>query len=205
MQRLLRIHMAKREIDSFLRHWLNGDESVFKDVVNYYYHQMYAFAIQMVRNREDAEELVMNAFLKLWQHKRRIVYVSRPEEYLFGILRREVIGYARKRVVANESLENISLLELGVEDHPEFTLHELNLRYQNALAKLTPRQRAIFLMSREQDMSQQEIADSTGISVNTVSNHMNAALKVFHEEWKKYPDALLLLLFISPTLTLLMS
>lgn len=182
--------MAKREIDRFIEQWLEGDESAFKGVVNHYYHRMYAFALQMVHNREDTEELVMNAFLRLWQHKNRVIYVSRPDEYLFGILRREVVAYARKRVMVAEPIENIDLGDLGTVEHPEFTLQEVRAKYQRALDKLTPRQREVFQLSREQELSQQEIANTTGLSINTVGNHMNAALKVFRKEMNEYPNAL---------------
>ncbi len=194
--------MAKREIDRFIKQWLEGDEAAFKRVVDYYFHQMHAFALQMVRNREDAEELVMNAFLKLWQHKNRITYVSRPDEYLFGILRREIVGHARKRIVVTEPLENIDLTEQGTVEHPEFTIQEIRAKYQAALDKLTPRQKVVFQLSREQDMTQKEISDRTGLSVNTVGNHMNAALKVFREEMKEYPNVMLVFFLCCPTATL---
>ena len=186
----LTVKMAKREIDRFIERWLEGDESAFKGVVNHYYHQMYAFALQMVHNREDTEELVMNAFLRLWQHKNRVVYVSRPDEYLFGILRREVVAYARKRVLVAEPIENIELEDLGTVEHPEFTIQELRAKYQAALGRLTPRQREVFQLSREQELTQQEISNTTGLSINTVGNHMNAALKVFRKEMNEYPNAL---------------
>lgn len=192
--------MAKREIDRFFEQWLAGDEPAFKNVVDHYYHQMHSFALQMARNREDTEELVMNAFLKLWQHKHRITYVSRPDEYLFGILRREIIGHARKRIMATEPLENIDLTELGTVEQPEFTLLEIRAKYEAALKKLTPRQKVIFQLSREQDMAQQEIAEKTGLSINTVGNHMNSALKVFREEMKEYPNALVIFFLSYPTL-----
>lgn len=175
--------------------WLKGDEQAFQYVVGNYFHQMSAFALQMVRHQEDAEELVMNAFVKLWQHKHRIVDVSRPEEYLFGILRREIVAHARKRVLMTEPIDSIELQDLGKVEHPELELQELRIKYQLALDKLTPRQRMIFQLSREQDMTQQQIADNTGLSVNTVGNHMNAALKVFREEFKECPSAWLLFIF----------
>ncbi|MBE8721496.1 RNA polymerase sigma factor [Sphingobacterium pedocola] len=83
--------MRKRQIEGFIEQWLRGDELAFNGVVDHYYHQMLDFALQMVRNREDAEELVMNSFLKLWQYKRRLVDVSKPDEYLFGILRQGIM------------------------------------------------------------------------------------------------------------------
>ncbi|MEQ7800012.1 sigma-70 family RNA polymerase sigma factor [Pedobacter sp. ASV1-7] len=190
--------MAKQGIDRYMEQWLKGDESAFRSVVDHYFYQMNAFALQMVREREDAEELVMNAFLKLWQHKYRVIYIARPDEYLFGILRREIVAHARKRVMVTESIEIIDTVELGMVAHPEFTLQELRSKYQSALDKLTPRQRTVFQLSREQDMAQKEIADATGLSINTVGNHMNAALKIFREELKEWPNLLLVFALTGP-------
>ncbi|OYD43615.1 RNA polymerase sigma factor [Sphingobacterium cellulitidis] len=194
--------MAKKEIDKYIEQWLKGDEIAFKSIVDHYFHQMHAFSLQMIRNPEDAEELVMNTFLKLWQNKHRVTYVSRPDEYLFGILRREIVAHARKRVLVTQPIETIDLAELGMVAHPEFTLQDLRLKYQSALDKLTPRQKTIFQLSREQDMTQKEIADNTGLSINTVGNHMNAALKVFREEMHECPNLLLVLALTCPTVSL---
>lgn len=177
---------------------MNGHEEAFRDVVEGYFHSMSAFALQMMSNQQDAEELVMNAFLKLWQHKHRIAYVSRPDEYLFGILRREIVAHARKQVLATEPIENIDLAKLGTISHPEIGLEELRRKYQSALNKLTPRQRTVFELSREQELTQQEIAERTGLSVNTVGNHINAALKVFREEMSEYPSTLLVFALSGP-------
>lgn len=190
--------MAAKSIDGYLKAWINGDELAFQHVVSGYFRQMYAFALQMIQNQQDAEELVMNAFLKLWQHKHRIVYVARPDEYLFGILRREIVAHARRRVVATEAIDDIALAELGTVAHPELGMQELHCKYQSALNKLTPRQREVFLLSREQDLTQQEIADETSLSVNTVGNHMNAALKVFREEMTEFPSVLIIIFISSP-------
>lgn len=190
--------MAAKNIDGYIKAWINGHEEAFRDVVEGYFYLMSAFARQMVSNQQDAEELVMNAFLKLWQHKHRIAYVTRPDQYLFGILRREIVAHARKQVLPTEPIENIDLAKLGTISHPEIGLEELRHKYQSALNKLTPRQRTVFELSREQELTQQEIAESTGLSVNTVGNHINAALKVFREEMSEYPSTLLVFALSGP-------
>lgn len=190
--------MAEPEIDGLFKQWQRGNELAFNVIMDYYYPRLMASSLQMVHNREDAEELVMNAILKLWQHKNRLSDVLKLDGYLFGILRQEIAGRSRKRVIAQVDIEEVALNELGSIEHPEFTLQELQAKYQAALDKLTPKQREIFLFSREQDMTQQEIAEKTGLSVHTVSNHMTAALKVFREEMIEYPETLLLVLLTSP-------
>ncbi|SFC81585.1 RNA polymerase sigma-70 factor, ECF subfamily [Parapedobacter composti] len=193
---------AKTEINGFIRKWLEGNELAFNAILDYYYRPLLASSRQMVSNAEDAEELVMNAFLKIWQHKHRLADVRKFDDYLFGILRQEIVARSRKHVMATENIDELPLNAIGMVDHPELTLKELQARYQAALEKLTPRQREVFLYSREQDMSQQEIARRTGMSVHTVNNHMTSALKAFRREMNEYPDTLIVILLTSPyTLT----
>lgn len=181
-----------------MKQWLDGNELAFNAVMDYYFPRLMASSVRMVGNQEDAEELVMNVLLKLWQHKMRLSDVLKLDDYMFGILRQEIAGRSRKRIVAQVPIEQVTLNELGFVQHPELTLQELQTRYEAALNKLTDKQREIFLFSREQELSQQEIAERLGLSVNTVSNHMTAALKVFREEMKECPETWLLILLTSP-------
>lgn len=151
----------------------------------------------MIKNHEDAEELVMNTLLKVWQHKQRLAEVRKFDDYLFGILRQEIAGRARKKVHHAISFEDIKTRDLDAIATEEFDLNyqELQTRYLAAVEKLTPKQREVFLYSREQDLSQQEIAEKTGLSANTVNNHITTALKVLRNEIKEYPLTLLPILY----------
>ena len=197
--------MAIKNIDKHIDAWINGNELAFKSIFDYFYPRLLAASLKPVKNQEDAEELVLNALLKIWQNKHRMKEVNKNlADYLFGILRQEISGLARKKVLITEGLENVPLQELGTVDHPEFTLKDLQLRYQSALNKLTPKQREIFLLSRDQELSQQEIANSMGISVNTVSNHISASLKMMRKELQDYPDAVIIIL-LTVQVTILIS
>lgn len=190
--------MDIKGINGFIEHWKKGNDLAFNHVLDYYYPRLLAASLRMVPNREDAEELVMNTLLKIWQNKHRLSGVVKFDSYLFGILRQEISGRARKRILAAENIDALSPEVLGSTDHPEFTLAELQAAYEAALSKLTPKQREIFLLSREHDMSQQTIAEKTGLSVHTVNNHMTSALKLMREELKIYPEPLLVMVLTTP-------
>jgi RNA polymerase sigma-70 factor (ECF subfamily) len=141
--------MEIKNIDQYIEDWVNGNEIAFKFVFDYYYPRLLATSVKLVDNQEDAEEMVMNALLKIWQHKHRIEGIQHLKKYLFGILRQEVSGLSRKKVLLTEDIEEIPLKNLGTVNHPEFSLKDLQLQYQTALGKLTPKQREIFLLSRD--------------------------------------------------------
>lgn len=74
--------------------------------------------------------------------------------------------------------------------------NELEIILDKALKKLTPRQRQIFEMSRNEQMTHKEIAEILGISVFTVQEHISIALKSIRQCLKEYPDYLAGLLLI---------
>lgn len=183
--------MARQDINEAIQRWLAGDEPAFSQILEFYYPRLLASSLRMISVREDSEELVMNALLKIWQYRHRMSEVRQFDNYLFGILRQEVVALSRKRVMMMQNIEELPLNDLGMVLHPEFTLTELISRYQAALLKLSPKQREVFLALREQDLSRKEIAERTGMSVHTVNSHMNSALKILRQEMKEYPDVLL--------------
>ncbi|EDM37746.1 RNA polymerase ECF-type sigma factor [Pedobacter sp. BAL39] len=193
--------MAKQTIEYYIQLWLSGNEAAFGQILDFYYRRLLYACRKMVSSREDAEELVMNALLKIWQHRHRLSEVRQFDGYLFGILRQEIVGLARKRVVSFEDISDVPLAELGEVAHPELTLNELQSRYQVALNKLSPRQREVFLALREQDLSRDAIAEKMGMSVHTANSHINTALKILRQEMKEYPEALVGIL-VSSTLFL---
>lgn len=186
--------MAKQGIDSYIQEWLAGDEKAFEGILDFYYPRLLVSALKTVTNREDAEELVMNALLKIWQYKLRLHEVRKFDDYLFGILRQEMVRIARKKVLVTETIDDQPLGNLGLVEHPELTLKETLIRYHAALDKLSPKQREVFLALREEELSRKEIAEKAGISINTVNSHMNTALKILRQELKEYPEALIVLL-----------
>ena len=186
--------MTKGHIENYLNDWLKGNDQAFEFILDHYYPRLMAASKQMIPAREDAEELVMNVFLKIWQYKDQLASVHKFDAYLFGILRQQIARHARKNVLLTVPIEDQLISHLGVINHPELNFQDLQLRYQLALNKLHPKQREVFLFSREEELSQQEISDKLGISVSTVNNHITSALKVLRQELKEYPTPLVMLL-----------
>ena len=195
--------MAKENVNVFIDAWINGDEESYTSIFDYYYPRLLSAALNLVKNTDDAEERVMNVLLKVWQLKNRIQDIRELDKYLFGILRQEISGLSRKKILLTETIDGVPLQNLGSVDHPEFSLKDLQLQYQAALNKLTPKQREVFLLSRDEQMSQQEIADHTGLSVNTINNHITSSLKIIRKELQGYPDAVVVALITSSAALLL--
>lgn len=192
--------MSKQEINGYIQQWLAGNEQAFGEILDFYYPRLLTSSLKIVPLREDAEELVMNALLKIWQYRQRLSEVRQFDDYLFGILRQEIIRLSRKRVMPMENIEALPQGNLGTVAHPEFSLKEILLRYQAALDKLSPKQREVFLALREEDLSRKQVAERTGMSIHTVNSHMNTALKILRQEMKEHPEVLVGILAVTATL-----
>lgn len=186
----------KPAIDQILRTWMEGDEASFKTVFDHYYARLVAFAFRISPNRERSEELAANVMFKLWQNKSSLSQVTDFEAYLFRMIRNEVASAWRKKIVITEPLDNVQASELGITQHPEMLIEELQERYVRAVEKLPVRTREIFLMSREEGLTQQQIAERENIAISTVNNHITLALGRLRHELKDYSGSPLILFYI---------
>jgi RNA polymerase sigma-70 factor, ECF subfamily len=182
--------------------WAGGDDEAFRSVFDYFYPRLLAASQRIIQNSEDAEELVMNVLLKTWQCRAQMADIEAPDDYIFGIMRQQIAGFMRKKVIVANPIEEVPLPKLGVIREPEITLREIRERYQAALLKLSSQRKKIFLMSREDQLSHQEIASRTGLSVNTVNNHIKASLKVMRDEFQENMEIIGFLLIVSPAVFL---
>ncbi|MGN5954040.1 RNA polymerase sigma factor [Sphingobacterium lactis] len=189
--------MLKEDIQKHMTLWLSGKEESFNKLIKHYYKILIPSCMRFISKREDTEELVMNVLLKVWQNKARFQEVNNMDSYVYAMLRQEITAFSRKKVLEMISLEDINPVVANSTDHFDLSYKELLKHYQTAIEKLSPKQRKIYLMIREKGYSRNEIAEITGLSVNTINNHMNTALRLLRKELKEYPDLFVLYLTIS--------
>ncbi len=162
-----------------LRLLKDGNMVAFDTIYNQYCKRLFAFIIRYVKLEADAEEIVQEVFIKIWENRSKIDVYSSFESYLFTISYNSSISLLRKRVHEKKYLEHVkSLQEVNVASELTNDLYfkELNSKLQSLLLELTLRQREIFLLSREEGLTHDEIAKKLGISANTVKNHIVSVL-----------------------------
>jgi len=187
----------------YLDEWIDGDERAFQRVFDYYLPKLISFSFRSLKNVEDAEELSLNVMLNIWKYKNQIGTIIDFDDYLFGILRNQIARHYRKKMLVTEELDAVPLVNLGTVEHPEFSVKELQLKYDAALDKMPEKQREVFVLSRERGMSQKEIANVKGLSVNTVNNHITSSLKLLRKEFQDYPEALSMVFVVGAAVTLI--
>lgn len=166
-----------------------GSYADFNKLYDLYADRLYGFAYNLTRSSEMAEEIVQEVFLKVWQMREHISPGYSFRSFLFTIARNRFLNDLRDRLTTlsydDYTAQFGSLGEVENTTENEFNFRELNEKIICAKDKLSSRQREIFELSKEEGLSNQEIASRLGISEQSVRNQLSCALKVLREELVK--------------------
>lgn len=157
----------------------NGDQLAFAQIYNQYRSKMYAYASNLCKSPETAEEIVQEVFIRLWQKKEQINTDLNFSAYIKKITLNHVLNHlkkvARERSLQVEVFQYIDAIRNTTEDN--LLEKELLKTYDEAIALLPPQKKIIYQMSRNEEMTHDQIAEQLNISKNTVKNHMVEATK----------------------------
>lgn len=169
---------------------IDGDEDAFCELYAAYKNRLLYFAMKFVKSRDFAEDIFQDAFTIIWQSRRFINPDASFSSYLYTIVRNRILNQIRDADKENTLKEQILSQAIDYTDDTKENILANDLReiINKALEKLTPREREIFEMSREAQMSHKEIADALGISVNTVQEHISVSLRTIRTFLSKYTD-----------------
>lgn len=184
----------------------NGDELAFRILFHRYRSKLYKFSLRYVKSVDVAEDIIQDAFLKIWEQRQALQPELSFEAYLFRISRNQIFNEFKKssRLAAFEAftLQNIT-------DNRQTEWEVIAQNYQellhSALELLPPQRRQIFQLSRIEGLSHEEIAQQLNLSKNTIKVQINKALKSIREFLEMNSEvsipAFLLLskLLVSPT------
>ena len=178
--------MKDQKSNSDLIRLLNeGDIVAFDAIYARYCNRLYGFVFRYLKNREDAEEIVQEVFLKIWEARERIDSYSSFDSFIFTIAYNSTITLLRKRVTEQKYLNNVRLRQ-EIASTPdlidEIQFKELDEKVHSLINRLTPRQQEIFRLSREERLTHEQIAQKLNISANTVKNHIVATLVFMKSE-----------------------
>ena len=189
---------------SLILRLIGGDEDAFCELYATYKNRLIYFAMRFLKSREYAEDVFQDAFTVVWQSRRFINPDASFSSYLYTIMRNRILNQLRNSANEEKLKESIlsQALDYTEDTKREVMLNDLKSLISHALQQLTPRQREIFEMSREAQLSHKEIADKLGISVNTVQEHISISLKLIRTYLIKYSgseyvDLLLLLICLN--------
>lgn len=178
-QKTLTLVTDSSEDVEVLRALKAGDERALQRVFRDHYAGMCTVARRIVYAPDVAEELVQDVFFKLW-NKRESLEIDSLKTYLYRAARNTALNHTRRQRLerAHAEREGLKGEPTAVEATDDATAaEEVAIAVQRAVDRLPDRCREVFLMSRQDGMTYQQIADTLEISIKTVETQMGRALK----------------------------
>ena len=163
------------------------DRSALKELFKEYYKSVCASIYRLVKDKSIVEDLAQEVFLRFWNKRHTINVQQSIGAYLRRMAVNEALGFLRSRKIT-ESDENIQLESQDKDANIEaLVLHsELEDQIKQAIQNLPPRCKIVFILSRFEDLTYQEIANRMEISIKTVENQMGRALRLLRSQLKDY-------------------
>ena len=191
--------MNKKEGEiELIRAFKKGDSRAFEKLFQEYHKKLYAFLFHLLHSKEDAEEIVQDTFIKVWEKREDFIDGYSFDSFLFTIAKNAFLNLNRKkinRVVFEDHLNFLEEISPGGTD--DYIIFKETKEIINTIIEgLPPKRKEIFLLRKIEGLSRKEIAEKLDISVITVDNQLMKANIYLKDQLKKY-SLLLLILFLN--------
>ncbi len=165
-----------------------GDEAAYTEIFHSYTPKLFPYILKIAGDEQLARELLQETFLKLWVNRTDLVRIDNPSGWLYKIAANVCLTHLRSLAVRDRLRGRVyEAMAPARYDNITETLEakEVELLIHNAVNILTEKQKEVYLLSRREGLSHQEIAEKMNVSVNTVKTHIGLALKSLQETLSK--------------------
>ncbi|MCR8557329.1 RNA polymerase sigma-70 factor [Mucilaginibacter sp. BJC16-A38] len=184
------------ELANLLR---SRDSMAYTEIYRRYWRILYGHIFKMLRDEDESKDILQELFSSLWTKAERIPEQHNLAGYLYVTARNLVLNSIRQRKFRSDYLSSIAAF---ANEASEATLHQLEERdllaaIEREIQALPPRMRQVFEMSRKQNLTHKEIAESLGTAEETVKKQVHKSLKILRANLKEPGGTAMLLLLAS--------
>ncbi|MFV0377180.1 MAG: RNA polymerase sigma factor [Mangrovibacterium sp.] len=164
-----------------------GDMMAFQTIFSAFSEKLFHFACSYLRNPDEAEEIVQDVFLRIWEIREQIDENKSFKSFLFTMAVNKLLNQIKHSVVRQKYEKYLTQTPLDMSESPETQMHyrELGEKIEKMLNRLPEQQQYIFRLSRQDGLSNNEIAEKLNLSIRTVENQIYRANKMLKEHLKQ--------------------
>ena len=157
----------------------NNNAEAFRQLYELYWGKIYAASIFYLKDKNTAEDIVQETFLRIWIKRAQLPEVQHFAHYIQTIARNLIISLLRKKIHHNsfESSAAGRLQENNWKPSQQLEAKEIAELIKKAVNRLSPKQKQVYLLSSEKQCSLKELAAELNISYDTARQYKSEALK----------------------------
>jgi RNA polymerase sigma-70 factor, ECF subfamily len=174
-----------------------GNPEAYKEVFRLLYPRLKGYCKLFVPDENEAEDIIQECFITLWEKRNSIEIQKKLESFLFVIVRNKCLNFLKNKRLdsGNISLDNLQVAELqylyqlDLAEKEEKSLEELLIQaFQESVNALPAKMKEVFVKCKLEGRKQKEVATEMGISVKMVEKQTAKAKNQIREQlMKKYP------------------
>ncbi|SMD15164.1 RNA polymerase sigma factor [Pedobacter nyackensis] len=155
----------------------NGDRKAFSEIYNRYWKSLHHFAYNIVGDENAASDALQEVFVSLWK-RRETVEILSLKSYLFQAVRFGVLKLIRQQKTDQLFYTRLAMVTSEIVLENPMLFKEQQHLIAQLISQLPSDCRAIFVMSREENLTYKQIASKLEISEKTVEKKMSISLKM---------------------------
>jgi len=157
-----------------LRH---GDHKAFKAIFIKYYNKTKAFIDGYIKSDTDAEDMAEDLFVNLWVNRRSIDISKSFNAYLHTIARNAAINFLKHKQIQDKYVNEMPEWESHYSSEEDYIAKELGLLVDDVVDKMPEQRKQIYILSRNEGLSNGEIAERLNTTKRNVESQLSLALK----------------------------
>ena len=160
-----------------------GDKRAFETIFDQYKSKLYFFALGYLHSPYEAEDVLQNTFLSLWEHRHSIDETLSVKNYLYKTVVNNIYNFLKQEGIKRKHIDFTLTYALEEDDYSQRSIYfnDLKQRIESLVEHLPAQQQKIFKLSRWDGLSHDDIARQLGLSVRSVENQVYRALKFIKE------------------------
>ncbi|MBG6234969.1 RNA polymerase sigma-70 factor (ECF subfamily) [Pedobacter sp. CAN_A7] len=166
--------------DELVALFKSGNQNAFAEIYERYWSVLFLHARNLLRENEEAADIVQELFTTFWTKAASINLNHSLSSYFYKAVRNKVFDHLKHKKVMSGYLASINEFISEGQLIPDIILREKELAaiIENEINALPPKMREVFILSRKQHLSYQQIAQQLNISEHTVKSQISNALKI---------------------------
>jgi len=165
----------------------SGDHASFKKLFDLYSKPLYRFSYSYLKSKEDAEGVVQEVFIKVWNRREQLKTNTSFKSYLFTIainsIRKQFHKQARFNQVKHDILFDLSEDKFYFDDRDDY--QALLDKLEELVQQMPEKRRQVFIKRKIEEKSLKAISEELSISIKTVEYHITESMKFLKKEFDK--------------------
>jgi RNA polymerase sigma-70 factor, ECF subfamily len=182
--------MTAQVDQDIIRKAMAGDTEAFRDIVHHYQSFAYAVSFRLLGQAEEAEDVVQEAFIRLWKNLYKYRVEVKLSTWLYRIITNLCLDFLKstyaKQRKNQKDVQNEYMLKSQSESDDNLNASELNSQIQQAAEELTPKQKAVFVLRDLQGLTVEEVCTILSMAPGNVKSNLYYARQQVSVRLRKY-------------------